>query len=95
MEKVLPQLEAHFVDDVTESVFYRPVADFPEGVGGGASSDELTEAYSAAIQEKIIPSYKKLHAFMRDEYMPELPRRPPRSPTCRTARPGTPTRSRR
>jgi len=69
MEKVLPQLEAHFVDDVAQSVFYRPIQNFPEQVGEEARA-ELTEAYEQAILEQIIPSYKKLHTFMVEEYIP-------------------------
>ncbi len=69
MEKVLPQLEAHFVDDVTESVFYRPLQSFPDEVPEAARA-ELTAAYEKAILEQIIPAYKKLHTFMVEEYIP-------------------------
>ena len=32
MEKVLPQLEAHIVDDPKKSLFHKPVENFPDGV---------------------------------------------------------------
>ncbi|MFQ5525349.1 MAG: DUF885 family protein [Thermoanaerobaculia bacterium] len=69
MEKVLPQLEAHFVEDVAESVFYRPVNEFPEGIDEETQA-ELRVAYEKAILEQVIPEYKKLHTFMIDEYIP-------------------------
>ena len=69
MEKVLPQLEAHFVDDVTQSVFYRPLQELPEEISEEVRI-ELIEAYEKAILEQIIPSYKKLHTFMVEEYIP-------------------------
>jgi len=36
-----------------------------------ADKTRLTEAYTKAIAEKIIPSYQKLHDFLRDEYIPK------------------------
>jgi uncharacterized protein (DUF885 family) len=69
MEKVLPQLSAHLVDDVTQSVFYQPVRKMPEEVTGEAGK-ELTEAYRKAIEERIIPAYRRLHDFIKDEYLP-------------------------
>ncbi len=69
MEKVLPQLETHFVDDVTQSVFYRPLQELPEEISEEVRI-ELIEAYEKAILEQIIPSYKKLHTFMVEEYIP-------------------------
>ncbi len=70
MEKVLPQIEAHLVDDPTESVFYRPVTNFPEEVGEEVRAG-LTAAYTSAIQDTIVPSYRKLLTYMRDEYLPK------------------------
>ena len=32
---------------------------------------QLTKAYADAIEQKIIPTYKKLHDFLRDEYIPK------------------------
>lgn len=69
MEKVLPQLEAHLVDDPTESVFYRPIANMPEEIGDDVR-EELTTAYTAAIRDRIVPSYRALRDFIRDEYIP-------------------------
>ncbi len=69
MEKVLPQLQAHVLDEVSESVFYEPIANLPQEMAEGVKQD-LTRAYTKAISEKLIPSYAKLHGFIRDEYIP-------------------------
>lgn len=69
MQKVLPQLAAHFVEDVTESVFHRPVQNFPEGIDDEARA-ELKAAYETAILEQVIPAYERLHDFMVEEYIP-------------------------
>lgn len=68
MEKVLPQLAAQVVDDVEQSLFWGPVGRMPDGF----SEDErarLTESYGLAVTNKIIPAYRRLHDYIRDEYM--------------------------
>ncbi len=69
MEKVLPQLAAHLVTDVEKSVFYQPIVNMPAEIAGPAR-EELATAYAVAIREKIIPSFRRLHDFIRDEYLP-------------------------
>jgi uncharacterized protein (DUF885 family) len=69
MERVLPQLSAHVVNDPTQSLFWGPItnmpADFPQ-----AERERLTAAYTAAIRDRVVPSFRRLHDFVRDEYMP-------------------------
>jgi uncharacterized protein (DUF885 family) len=70
MEKVLPQLESQIVDDAQASAFFTPIRNLPKDF----SSEErqrLTAAYTAAINTKVIPAFKRVHDFIRDEYMPE------------------------
>ncbi len=69
MEKTLPQLEAHVVDDATESVFYQPIQNMPEEISGDVR-EELTAAYADAIENVIVPAYARMHDFIRDEYLP-------------------------
>jgi uncharacterized protein (DUF885 family) len=69
MERTLPQLEAHIVATPGESLFYRPVAEFPDTVPE-AERARLREAYEAAIWDKLVPAYARLRDFIRDEYLP-------------------------
>ncbi len=69
MEKTLPQLEAHVVDDVTESLFYRPVENMPEDFSV-EDRERLAAAYSDAIRNVVVPAYARLRDFIRDEYLP-------------------------
>ena len=69
VEKVLPQLEAMIVDDPAQSEFYGPIRNLPADVGA-TDRERLTTAYTAAIRDKLVPAYRRLHAFMRDEYLP-------------------------
>jgi uncharacterized protein (DUF885 family) len=69
-ERVVPQLDAHIVAKPEDSLYWGPIrnlpADFP-----AADRERLTAAYRAAIEAKIVPSYRKLRDFMRDEYLPQ------------------------
>jgi len=68
MEKTLSQFEAHLVKDVKESVFYKPITNFPDDFPGEEKT-RLTKEYSKAIENQIIPTYKKLYDFIKDEYL--------------------------
>ena len=70
MERVLPQLKAMEVKDVKQSVFYGPITAMPAAIVV-AGSQRLTTAYTTAIKEKVIPSYMKLYAFIKNEYIPK------------------------
>jgi uncharacterized protein (DUF885 family) len=67
-ERVLPQLEAQVVSSPEESIYYGPVRDMPASFAP-SDRERLTAAYRAAITDKVVPSYRRLHAFMRDEYL--------------------------
>ncbi|MCO4292760.1 DUF885 domain-containing protein [Solitalea sp. MAHUQ-68] len=68
--KVIPQLEAIPTKDVTKSIFYGPINNFPKDFND-ADKKRLTEAYTKAINEKINPSYQKLATFFKTEYLPK------------------------
>lgn len=70
MERVLPQAQDMIVDDVNKSIFWEPVTNMPAEISA-ADKSRITDAYANAIQNKIIPTYKKLHDFLRDEYIPK------------------------
>ena len=69
MERVLPQLAAHLVDRAADSVFYRPIRNFPHGMAQ-ADRERLQSAYVQAIETRVIPAYRRLHDFVRDSYLP-------------------------
>ena len=69
VEKTIPQVAAHAVEDPDESLFYRPVATFPDAI---AEDDRarLETAYRTAIVERVVPAYAKLQQFLEQEYLP-------------------------
>ncbi len=66
--KMIPQMEGFVTTEPEKSVFYGPVknmpADFPE-----ADKKRLTDAYIKLINEQIVPTYKKLANFLKNEYL--------------------------
>jgi len=69
-ERILPQMQAMVVKDVKESVFYTPIKNIPDSMPANDKA-RITAAYEKAITEEIIPSYKKLHDFIKNEYIPK------------------------
>ncbi|MFU8820657.1 MAG: DUF885 domain-containing protein [Gammaproteobacteria bacterium] len=69
MERVIPQLEAHIVAKPADSLFHRPVAEFPDAVPE-AERGRLRAAYEAAITGELVPAYARLRDFIREEYLP-------------------------
>ena len=68
MEKVLPQLEAQFVDKAEDSGFFTPITNMPEEFSD-EDRERLTAAFKAKIEDAVIPTYKRLHNFIGDDYM--------------------------
>jgi uncharacterized protein (DUF885 family) len=64
--KVIPQLKAHLVQDIAQSVFYKPLREMPESITQGRK--RLIKDYKNNIKNTIIPTYQKLHDFMQTEY---------------------------
>lgn len=69
MARLLPQLDAQIVEDPRTSVFYEPIRSFPASIDAEARR-VLTAKYVAAIEHKIVPVYRRLRAFLQDEYLP-------------------------
>ena len=68
MEKVLPQLESQFAESAEESTFFNPIRNMPEEFSD-EDQERLTASYKVAIEENIIPAYKRMYNFIRDEYL--------------------------
>jgi uncharacterized protein (DUF885 family) len=69
-ERTLPQLQAHIVPKAEDSLYWGPIRNMPADFSA-ADRERLTQAYRAAIETRIVPSYRRLHDFMRDEYVPK------------------------
>ncbi len=67
--KMIPQLQAMVTDSAGKSLFYEPIKLLPAAFSE-VDKSRLTEAYSKLITEQIVPSYKKLAAFLQKVYLP-------------------------
>jgi uncharacterized protein (DUF885 family) len=70
VDKTLPIIEGQIVEDPTTSSFYRVVGAMPEDFDD-ATRDRLTAAYTRAIETQIVPAFRRMAEFLRDEYRPQ------------------------
>lgn len=68
--KMIPQMTDLVVTDPTKSLFYGPINKLPKDFSE-AEKNRLTAAYQKAIREEIVPTYKKLGDFLKNEYLPK------------------------
>lgn len=70
IERVIPQFKDLVTTDPTKSLYYGPVqnmpADFP-----AAEKTRLTDAYTKAIREQLVPAFQKMADFFEKEYLPK------------------------
>ncbi|MFT7331102.1 MAG: hypothetical protein ACI848_001178 [Roseivirga sp.] len=67
IKKVIPQLSS-LTGATEEHLFYQPIKKLPEEFSDDEKK-ELTASYTDMVQNKIVPAYKKLHAFMSTDYL--------------------------
>jgi uncharacterized protein (DUF885 family) len=68
MQKLLPQVDAHIVADVTSSNFYKPITNMPDDFSD-EDRERLTAAYAEKISNTIVPAYQRISNFLGDEYI--------------------------
>jgi uncharacterized protein (DUF885 family) len=66
---VVDQLDAQIAQGIENSTFYGPVRQFPAGIPA-AEQKRLRAAYAAQIKTVLIPAEKRLHNFLKSEYLP-------------------------
>lgn len=69
MVKVIPQLDALIKDKPEETLFWGPITSLPKDFSD-ADKQRLTAAYREMVATRLMPAYKKLRAFINDEYLP-------------------------
>jgi uncharacterized protein (DUF885 family) len=70
LEKVVGQVEGIAGTPAEQSPFAQPLAKFPEGVSE-AEQARIRKDMLAAINESILPAYRKFGQFVKDEYAPK------------------------
>jgi uncharacterized protein (DUF885 family) len=70
MEKVLPQLDALIVAEPQKALFFKPIDNLPAEFSAEDRA-RLTSAYTALIGDTLMPSYRKLRDYLRNDYLPK------------------------
>ncbi|MEO0500064.1 MAG: DUF885 domain-containing protein [Pseudomonadota bacterium] len=70
IENVIGQLDTQLAEDPKESPYYAPVLRFPDEFST-ADKDRLAAAYETVIREDIFPAYRRMRAYLADEYLAE------------------------
>lgn len=67
-EKVIPQFEGMPTAKVEDNLFYSSIKLMPSTFSDEVKK-ELTAKYTATINEKLVPQYKKMADFLKNEYL--------------------------
>jgi uncharacterized protein (DUF885 family) len=68
VERMIPQLAALAASDPKQSVFWQPITQFSAAVNP-TDRERLIKAYADKLSTKVLPAYKRLHDFLKDEYL--------------------------
>jgi uncharacterized protein (DUF885 family) len=69
IKKMIPQLQGMDHGPVTEHLFFTPAKNFPESFSS-EEKERLQKEYTTMVETKVIPTFKKLHDFVKNEYLP-------------------------
>jgi uncharacterized protein (DUF885 family) len=68
-EKVIPQFNDMVTPKVEDNLFYSSIKKFPNTFSA-TQKEQLTASYKATINEKLVPQFQKMSAFLQTEYLP-------------------------
>lgn len=66
VDRLLPQL-AELAQDRSTNPFYAPAREFAHAVPA-AERAAIAQRLTAAVKDKLLPAYQRLHDFLRDDY---------------------------
>ncbi|MBA3056283.1 MAG: DUF885 domain-containing protein [Sphingomonadales bacterium] len=69
VRNMIGQIDALLAQPIAQSPFYSPVRNFPKGVPVSARA-KLRADYAAMLRDAVYPAYRRLRAFLHDEYLP-------------------------
>lgn len=69
VEKVLGQLDELMVAEPEQSIFWEPVRAWPAAVAT-PERERISKELRALLKNQVLPAYRRLHDFVRDEYLP-------------------------
>src|SRR5258708_3004200 len=69
MQRIPGQIDKQIVSDPAQSGFYKPFQHFPKDITA-ADQQRLSQEARQAIQQQIVPAFKKFKEFFVGEYLP-------------------------
>jgi uncharacterized protein (DUF885 family) len=69
MDNVVSQLDKLIKDKPEDTLFWQPVEKMPASFPA-EDRKRITAAYRAMIEQELMPAYRKLRAYVADEYIP-------------------------
>ena len=70
LDRVLPQIDDQLNNALDKSPFFEPFTRLPSGMAA-ADKDALRQQARVAIETHVLPSMRRLRAFVADEYLPK------------------------
>ncbi|MDV6314967.1 DUF885 domain-containing protein [Idiomarina sp. HP20-50] len=70
IEKAIPQIDAQITENITESIFWRPVDNLPENIAE-TDAEAIRKQYQDIISNTVMPAYQKLSDYLSSDYLPE------------------------
>ena len=67
--KIIPQFDDMVSPKIEDNLFYTTIKTMPSSFTD-AQKDAIKKEYTATINEKLIPQFKKISAFLKSEYLP-------------------------
>ena len=69
MRRVPDQIARQIVDNPEDSLYFKPLKTFPDGISA-ADQERLKREAAAAIKDGVVPAYRRFHKFFTEEYLP-------------------------
>jgi uncharacterized protein (DUF885 family) len=69
MERIPAQIDKQIVSDPEQSGFYKPFLHFSNGISA-ADGQRLQQSARQAVEQQVVPAYKKFKEFFVSEYLP-------------------------
>lgn len=70
VEREIAQVEMFATREDADSIFMQPVKDVPAQIGEKERA-RVEEAYRAAVTGELLPAYRRLASFLKNEYLPQ------------------------
>ncbi|MFT5483208.1 MAG: hypothetical protein ACI9GW_001865 [Halieaceae bacterium] len=70
MKKVVDQYDGFVVENVEDSPLWKSITDMPDSISQ-PERERLTLEYRELLSESVMPAYKRMRDYLRDEYQPK------------------------